>query len=466
MIELLKLCGLEDCDIESELPRVKKAFGKLGITAEDVERGKQRLNEYFDMGMKGVRKLWGMNIREIVNLTLAREEGKKKIIYWGMSAGMDVVGSALVTKSSEVYAADPERLFNVVFGILFDKLIPILEAAEGKWLKGGAAAHCSGVKTRLGLFALDLIPKPDLMVTSGFLCDTSPKTDDLLHEIYNIPTYYHETSQDRAFGKDSDTERVANFTVKGMRKLVQKVQGIVGLEITDDMLWEVLRARSMYTSVVAKLDNLLQNSDPFPISATHVVLWRSFGTMALNVHHLEGPVDAINILYKEVQERVDKGLGVLKKGAPRILAINPPGGSDPRLEHLIGQVGIALVAAETGLFMPDGRGRPDVKESKDPYEQMSLYLRASHVTNLRERISILIGLCKRLNLDGVLGRFHVGCRSNAGDAIMIKNAVTKELGIPVLLLEWEAFDPRVYNHEQYKRRFEVFETMMRTRRQG
>ena len=105
-------------------------------------------------------------------------------------------------------------------------------------------------------------------------------------------------------------------------------------------------------------------------------------------------------------------------------------------------------------------------ELKDPYEQMSLYLRGSHVTNLGERISIIIGACKRLKVDGVLARFHVGCRSNAGDAIMIKNAVTKELGIPVLLLEWEAFDPRVYNHEQYKRRFELFETMMRTHRQN
>jgi benzoyl-CoA reductase/2-hydroxyglutaryl-CoA dehydratase subunit BcrC/BadD/HgdB len=461
MIELLKLCGFEDCDMKSELPRVKKAFDRLGITAEDIERGKQRLTQYFDMELKGVRKLWGMNVRRIVNLALAREEGKKKLIYWGMSPGSEIIGSALLTKSKEVYTEDPERIFDVVFGILFGKLVPILEAAERKWLKGGTVAHCAGVKTRLGLFALDLIPKPDLMVTSGFLCETSPKTNDLLHELYDIPTYYSETCQDRESGKDSETERVIKFAAKGMRKLSQRIQETVGFEITDDMLWEVLRARGSYTRVVAKLRELLRSSDPLPISATHEALWHSFGTAALSIDNLQSPIDAINTLYEEVQKKVDKGLGVVKKGAPRILAIMPPSGSDPRLEHLMGQVGIALVAAETGLFPPDGRGRPDGGEFKDPYEQMSLYLRASHVTNLRERISILIGLCKRLNLDGVLARFHAGCRSVAGDAIMIKNAITKELGIPVLLLEWENFDPRVYNHEQYKRRFEVFETMMR-----
>jgi hypothetical protein len=36
MIELLKLCGYSEQEIESESPRVEKAFNKLGITAEDI----------------------------------------------------------------------------------------------------------------------------------------------------------------------------------------------------------------------------------------------------------------------------------------------------------------------------------------------------------------------------------------------------------------------------------------------
>jgi len=43
MIELLKLCGFQEQEIEAELPRVDKAFAKLGINTEDIERGKQRL---------------------------------------------------------------------------------------------------------------------------------------------------------------------------------------------------------------------------------------------------------------------------------------------------------------------------------------------------------------------------------------------------------------------------------------
>ena len=86
MIELLKLCGFEADEIESELSRVEKAFNRLGITAGDIERGKQRLTKYYDMKLQGVRKGFGLCIRELVNTVLAREEGKRKILYGFMSA--------------------------------------------------------------------------------------------------------------------------------------------------------------------------------------------------------------------------------------------------------------------------------------------------------------------------------------------------------------------------------------------
>jgi hypothetical protein len=59
---------------------------------------------------------------------------------------------------------------------------------------------------------------------------------------------------------------------------------------------------------------------------------------------------------------------------------------------------------------------------------------------------------------------HVGCRSVAGDALIINDAITKKLGIPILSLEWENFDPRVYHHEQYKTRLELFKSMIKTGR--
>ena len=46
---------------------------------------------------------------------------------------------------------------------------------------------------------------------------------------------------------------------------------------------------------------------------------------------------------------------------------------------------------------------------------------------------------------------------------MIKDAVTKELEIPVLPLEIESFDPRFFDEDQCRRSLNVFKTMLETR---
>jgi benzoyl-CoA reductase/2-hydroxyglutaryl-CoA dehydratase subunit BcrC/BadD/HgdB len=461
MIELLKLCGFEPDEIDSQLPRIEKVFNKIGITNEDIERGKQRLNKYYDMKLKGVRKMFHLYIRGLADLVLAREDGKEMIMYGLMSPGIEIMASALMTKSNKVFCANPQRFFSNVLGNLFGKLEPVLEAAERKWLKAGAVAHCANVKMYVGLLELGFIPKPDLLVSCGFLCDTAPKTADLMQELWGIPTYCYDTCKDMETMDDPNERKVIGLGVKSLRRLAARLQDMVGIEITDDMLWEAINAGKPYGAASLKLDTLISQSDPLPISSTHHNIFYRLGGSSCNIDDFPLQVDAINTLYEEVQERVSNGFAAVEKGAPRVFCLMPPSESDPRLEYLMGELGIANVASENRLFPPDGQRSSGRDLPKDPYEALCSTLYTSMYQTPKARIPALVGYCKRLNIDGVLARYHVGCRSGALDAMVIRSAITKELGIPVLVLEWENFDPRVYNHEQYKRRFEVFKLMMR-----
>jgi benzoyl-CoA reductase/2-hydroxyglutaryl-CoA dehydratase subunit BcrC/BadD/HgdB len=123
---------------------------------------------------------------------------------------------------------------------------------------------------------------------------------------------------------------------------------------------------------------------------------------------------------------------------------------------------MAIVATDMEFNTASGMSASSAEPSKDPYEAMSQYLQGSLLLYLGGRISVILDACKRLKVDGVLNHYHVGCRSVAGDAFIINDAITKELKIPALLLEWENFDPRVYDHEQYKTMLEVFKTMIKT----
>ena len=458
MLELLKLFGFEAAEAESELPRIERVFNKLGISANDIERGKQRLTTYYDMELKGVRKLLRLSLRDLVNSVLAREDGKKKVLFGFMAPVFEIVSSVLASQSKEVHAAHQCWAALLIIGSIFDKMVPVLEAAERKWLKAGTVAHCSNVKSVVGLFTLDMLPKPDLLVTTGFSCETAPKTINLLHELYDIPGFCYDTCQDRSFKDyEVDSERTIGLVVRSTRKLVERVQEIVGFELTDDMFQEMLDARSELDNAVDKLRDLIENSDPLPISAPHENLLMVLNALTLSIDDgLPAAIDAINTLREELQERVDNGVGVVEKGAPRILSVLPAHHSDPRLDHLVGELGMAIVACDPGFSVP----YPGT--SKDPYTMMSLHLQGSLATSLPKRIRLIIEGCKRLKIEGLLNRYHVGCRAVAGDPLIIGDAVGKELGIPVLTLEWENFDPRVYNHEQYKRRLELFKMMLRS----
>jgi len=456
MIELLELCGYDEQEIESELPRVEKAFNKLGITVDDIERGKQRLSKYYDVELKGVRKALRLILRELVDALLVRDEGMKNVIYGFMAPGFDLLSSALVTKSRDVFSIHHSWAFQIFVGCVFGKIVPILEEAERKWLKAGMVAHCANLKTLVGPLTLGMYPKPDLLVTTGLLCETSPKTVDLFHEFYDIPVWYVDACQDRTSGEYPEpSERVAISAAKSLKRLAERIQEVVGFEITDDMLLEVQDAKGKMGEAFGRIRDLIANSAPLPLSPAHENIWMCLNVLALSIDGITEATEAVDTLYEELQERVAKGLGVVEKEAPRVLATLPMGQTDPRLEHLACEVGIAIVATDRNLEV-------SIKEiPEDPYMRFGIGMQvgAMHVPPAM-RIPLLIEGCKKLNIDGVLDRFHVGCRAVAGDALLIENAIKKELGIPVMLLEWENFDPRVYKHEEYKKRMEIFKMMM------
>ena len=50
----------------------------------------------------------------------------------------------------------------------------------------------------------------------------------------------------------------------------------------------------------------------------------------------------------------------------------------------------------------------------------------------------------------------------AADTLALREAITRELGIPVLAFEWDNFDPRSYNEKELVGKLETFAGMMET----
>lgn len=462
MNELLKMCAYDAQEIESQSHRVKKAFTRLGITDRDIRHAAERLALYYDMELMGVRKLFGIYLKDLVNIVLMRDEGRKKIIHTCMAPGAEILGSAIMSHSNEIGLINPNFSFMVIIGCMFGKFVPILKAAEKQWLRSGVVSHCGMVKARLGILSLDLIPRPDLTITTGFTCETSPKTNELIQELYQIPAYYIDTCQDREAAEYPDASRSTGLAAKNMRALGRIILEQTGFEITDDMLHETLEARKAFGQAMERVIGLIRESDPLPLASTHLNILNVFPSIPFKKKDLSGAIDALNTLYDELFERVEKGIGVIKKGAPRVLSVLPNHHSDPRLEYLANQTGLAIVASDFEFSSGQDTSGAGVQDPRDPYDLIVQHLHGSLAQPLYGRISIILKACRDLNINGVLNHYHLGCRYVAGDAMTIKDSVTKELNIPVLTFEWENFDPRAYNHDQYKSKLEMFRDMMGT----
>ena len=348
-------------------------------------------------------------------------------------------------------------------GYIFNKLDVILEAAEGHFLRPGAA-QCSLLQVRLGLNVLGLFPKCDLLISMGSLCDALPKTDEALGIYFNIPVQYINCCQDR--GADwEDMYRSKDFYANEIKKAQKRVSGVVGFEVTNDMVNEARRIRRDAAIYANKIYDLVIGSDPMPISAAAMQYIRIFRAMPVSRSTQEGLNEASKLLYEEVEERVNRGVGVVEKGAPRILYAPLVSIADPSIIHMIEELGIAIPLTEDTILVPDGELRPQMDErgrGEDPWERVAYALiQRSIEASVPMRIRAVSGAVKRYHLDGVLNLFHYSCRYFAGDPLILKDAVEKETGVPVMVLEGDLYDPRFYTAEQLRTRVEAFGEMLK-----
>ena len=145
--EFLSLCGFEPEEIKRETRRIEKAFGILEISDEDVDRAKAKIEKYFDIELLGMRKILGLWLKELVDMVLAKEEGKK-VIYVSYPPIPQIVAAMALT-SDDIYCASPDIVLRNTLNLLFDKINPVLETAEKNGLAPGIA-FCSYLQTRLG----------------------------------------------------------------------------------------------------------------------------------------------------------------------------------------------------------------------------------------------------------------------------------------------------------------------------
>ena len=457
--ELFRLCGFEDEETERQRPRIDRAFAAFGIDEADVRRAEGRIREQYDVELEGVRRLLGIWMKELIAIPLAAEE-HRKVIYseWPAAGNVLLLGASQV--APDVYFGTPvSHTFTVVLGGIFDKLTPLLEAGERLGMPPGSA-HCGLWQMHVAAIASGLFPRPDLIISSGWLCDQAAEADQLLHELYGIPVVYLDGCQDWQWDERPELGmRQIKYLSARMRKVARAIEEVTGCSIDE----EVLRAgvRSMgktYFNFQALLE-LMGKADPQPISQSNLDLL--YMMIFTPLRHREEANEALISLTADVRQRMERGEGVVPKGAPRIFFASRCA-LQPDIWKMVEDVGLATPVCLLDWMPPTNY---DKDKFADRMERLvaGIY-NATPVCHSAANIRYDVEACRLFNVDGAIIVYPFSCRAYAINPLMVKKAIKDELGIPAIVLEFGGYDAREYTTGMLRTRVETFAELVKMRK--
>jgi benzoyl-CoA reductase/2-hydroxyglutaryl-CoA dehydratase subunit BcrC/BadD/HgdB len=457
--ELLELLGLTGEDARRESPRMEKAFQILGIGAEDISRAKERIRGFYDLELLGVRKALGVWVLELVDMVLAKEEGKK-VVYASFPPMMQLVG-AMALAGEDIYYQVPEIVLCITLNCLFKKINPVLEVAEKRGMAPGLA-YCSFLKARFGAISAGIIARPDLLVPSGLMCDKASKTDELLHEIQGTPVAYVDNIFD---GKGEQwaevvSPRLVKYLASAMKDAARKFEEVFGYPLTEAKIRQAAQEAAKLAEALRGVQELML-ADPMPLSVRDYSIIQRIAFIRTR-RALKDGTAALNTLKEDLQKRVRMGRGVLKRGAPRLVASVLP--FNPEICGMFEELGLAIpIPILVGLQSRKSEGSfPSIWEAMADF---SARMRGAYYSSLAYNLQAK-ELVQEVSADGFLVFRHIGCRQEHIWSPKTKDLVERELGVPVMLLDGDYCDFRDYNMPQMRTRVETFAQIVRDAKQA
>lgn len=454
--ELLHLCAFSEQDIKRQRERIDAAFQKLKLDSHDMEKAVARVKENFDIELQGVRKGLGIWLKELFDVVLARDEGKK-LIYFGYPpfqyTGMAIKAAA--KSGDDFYIGCPEIVLCQTLGLIFDKLGPLLETGEENGMAPGHAM-CALLQIKSGGLDRGVLPVPDLSIATSYFCDMGPKADELLQYRYGYPVKYIDSCMDAPWGEypDHDPERV-HYLGGQLDQLFADLEEMFGLVI-DEAAWRDAKASA--SRLYVAINQLTQHiaADPVPLRAADLELVLNIPLASTGTAFEEGP-EVVEILAREVGQRVENGYGVVPKGAPRIMLFFQSL-SDPTFTRTIEDAGLAIPVVST-LLPPMRAPKPSSYRSVgERRAEQAMYGGVYHSGyGYMKRFERGLSFCE---VDGVIYNYQFSCRPLVCDGKLVKASLEKETGLPTLLLEMDFYDSRNYSSASLRTRIEAFAELL------
>ncbi|MGD1995566.1 MAG: 2-hydroxyacyl-CoA dehydratase [Anaerolineae bacterium] len=315
---------------------------------------------------------------------------------------------------------------------------------------------CSYARTDIGALLsgktpVGRLPRPDLLLACTNICQTVLHWYRVLAHQLKVPLILIDTP----FIYTEVTDHGVAFVKRQLEEAVPVAEEVAGRSLDERKLRET--ARLSRTATQLWMEVLKRNKHrPAPIS-----VFDQFIQMApiVEMRGAGATVDFYAAMLKEIDQRIDQGVGVVQEERKRLLWDNLPIWYRLRyLAEFLGRRGVVIVAS---TYTNAWGELADLVDPERPFESMArTYIYPILNRGTGDKLATMRRMISEYQLDGVILHSDRSCKPYSIGQMDQRDRLIQECSLPALLLEADHNDPRSFSEEQVANRLAAFMEML------
>jgi len=312
---------------------------------------------------------------------------------------------------------------------------------------------CSPHRGVAGIFGLQKITKPDILLWSNLICDNSAKFGELIMELNRCPGFF----LDNPFQK-SPAE--FNYLVGELKEMIAFLEHQTGRKIDYVKLSESVERMNHEIELYREISELRKNI-PTPLSIS------GFLELLSADYLFPGQPEAslyLTTLRDELKVMVQEKKGAVNPERYRLMTLFiPPLHLLGYLSELFAELGAASVAEPLFTIWSPGQLDPERPLESIAIKSFLIPERRSMYGPLtKEAIDDITRSAEEYKADGAIFWAFIGCRHTCATIKIIKDALN-EIDVPMLTMDCDIVDSTVNSKEDTRAKIEQFIELLEDR---
>jgi len=302
--------------------------------------------------------------------------------------------------------------------------------------------HLFSSKTPVGK-----LPKPDLLFCSNNICQTVLYWFKELSHYWHIPLILLDTP----YNFQDIHKKDIQYMCSQFQEMIPELEQFSGREFSLSRFREIIGIARETSLAWGRVLETMKHS-PAPMT-----IFDAFVHMApiVTLRGLPVSLNYYRILLKELEERVEKGIGAITNERRRLMWDNIAIWFKLRdWSELFAERGCNFVAAtytnawaETIHYLDEGH----------PFESAAkAYGLVILNNNLNHRLRLMEKIVREYRIDGLVIHSDRSCKPYSIGQYDLKRVLTEDLGIKSVLIESDMTDSRVYSENQARTNLDAF----------